>query len=54
MGVMRIGKGNQCPFMSDFYIESGRLYKHCSAIEKAREVEWMKPKQNSLNAEEEA
>jgi len=54
MGVMRIGKGNQCPFMSDSHAESGRLHKHCSAMGKAREVEWTKPRQNSLNAEEEA
>ena len=49
-----MGKGNQCPFISDSYVESGRLYKHCSAIGKAREVEWTKSRQNSLNAEEEA
>jgi hypothetical protein len=49
---MRIGKGNQCLFISDSYIESGRLYKHCLAIGKVREVEWIKLRQNSLNAKE--
>jgi hypothetical protein len=39
-----MGKGNQCLFISDSYIESRRLYKYCSAIGKVREVEWTKPR----------
>ena len=53
MGVMRIGKGNQCPFMSDSHAEGGRLHKHCSA----KKVQWTKPRQGrrcSQNVEEEA